>query len=54
MVDLNKKVLGNFRMKEILGEVPSLDDAFRKKLDSSFQSLMKNIQTTERIELEKH
>ena len=53
MVDLNKKVLESFTMKEILGEIPSLDDTFRKKLDSSFQSLMKNIQTTERAELEK-
>lgn len=53
MVDLNKTVLGSFRMKEILGEIPSLDDAFRKKLDSSFQSLMKNIQTAERVELVK-
>ncbi|MBI5147111.1 MAG: hypothetical protein HZA84_07845 [Thaumarchaeota archaeon] len=53
MVDLNRKVLGTFTMKEILGEIPPPDDIFRKRLDSSFQSLVKNIQTAERIELEK-
>jgi hypothetical protein len=52
MVDLNMLVLQNFTFKQVIGEHPPANSELRKKIEDQMTSLIKNLQTKNKSELQ--
>ncbi|MBI5697429.1 MAG: hypothetical protein HZC29_02810 [Thaumarchaeota archaeon] len=53
MADLNMSVFENYTIKEVIGETPPADSILREKLEKETSSLIKDLDTKSKPELQK-